>query len=718
MPSLRLPPPGDLIVYLLGCLFFSIGAKFFIDAGLGVDPLDVMVLGIVRHTGLTIGIVAGAVAIVFLAIWAVWNRRVPPISPFVTNFLIGSLIDVWNWVGLEAWTTPVLAPWPMLMSGLVVASYGSALIIMSGIGIRVMDLVAITMVREWRMPFWVAKSIIEVFFCVTGWALGGPIGIGTLMFLLIVAPLIQPFVALNVRWLGLPNHGLPAPGQDASGTAPEPSVRRSETGRRLRDRALEGTFWASADAWGRQLVSLLVFVLLARLLTPVEIGLFAMVAIVLAAAQTLLDEGLTEVVVQRDRLEPGHLDAAFWIVAAASLALGVLIVLLAGPIATLFDEAAIAPLVAVASVVPVLAGLSCVHQGILRRRMEYRLLMIRSMAGVVAGGAVGLWMAWNGHGAWALVGQQIADRLVGGLVLWVSAGWRPRLRFSASHARDLLPYSTWLAGTRVVNFTSKQVDRYLIGLMMGPAVLGIYNVATRVSDTAYGLLAQGLSNIGMNVFARLQNEREALRKALVSASEMANVVAFPIFLGLSAVAPTLVTVIFGPQWSEAGPILSVLALLGIPAMFSTFTGALMRALGTTRLLMGVLVLSAVANIAAVAATVSHGLLVVAIAILVRNLCFVPLFLLIQQRLAGVPPMETVRRNLPALAAAVAMALVVAWTGDTLAARGWPSTASLAVQVAAGGIAYLLLLGLLGRGSLLRFVEVFRAYRRRSVQPAT
>lgn len=213
MPSFSLPPPGVLAVYVAGCLSFSLGAKFFIDAGLGVDPLDVMVLGIVGHTGLTIGVVAGAVAIAFLALWSVWNRRIPPVSPFVTNFLIGTMIDVWNWIGLEAWTTPVLPPWPMLLAGLVIASYGSALIIMSGIGIRVMDLVAITMVREWRMPFWVAKSIIEVFFVVTGWALGGPLGVGTVMFLLIVAPLIQPFVALNGRWLGLVNRGLPVPGR-------------------------------------------------------------------------------------------------------------------------------------------------------------------------------------------------------------------------------------------------------------------------------------------------------------------------------------------------------------------------------------------------------------------------------------------------------------------------------------------------------------------------
>ena len=121
-------------------------------------------LGIVKHIGLTIGIVSGSIALFFLALWTIWNWKWPPISPFVTMSFVGTLIDIWNWIHLESFTTPILSPYPMLFSGLILASYGSSLIIMSGIGIRIMDLVAITIVKKWEWSFFSAKMLFEVDF--------------------------------------------------------------------------------------------------------------------------------------------------------------------------------------------------------------------------------------------------------------------------------------------------------------------------------------------------------------------------------------------------------------------------------------------------------------------------------------------------------------------------------------------------------------------------
>jgi uncharacterized protein len=198
----------QIIMYLLGCTVFSFGAKFFIDAELGTDPLDVLVLGIVRHTGLTIGIVSGALAIMFLLLWSAWNWKIPPITPFVTMFLVGNLIDLWNLLRIQRFTTMVLSTYPMLFFALFLASYGSSLIIMSGIGIRTMDLVAITIMHKWNWNFFYAKMLLEVGFVISGWLLGGPIGIGTIAFVCIVGPCIIPFMSINKRSLNLPNYGL------------------------------------------------------------------------------------------------------------------------------------------------------------------------------------------------------------------------------------------------------------------------------------------------------------------------------------------------------------------------------------------------------------------------------------------------------------------------------------------------------------------------------
>lgn len=197
---------GRGVVYLAGCLSFSTGAAFFIESRLGTDPLDVFALGLLEHTPLTVGMAQALVAVVCIGVWACWNRRRPVLSPFVTFFLCGSLIDALRALDAAA-HVPLPAP-ALMLAGVLLCTEGSALIILSGVGIRAMDLVAITMTLRWRWPFWCAKGLLELVLLVSGWLMGGPVGVGTLCFLGIVDTLIQPGMRLNARLFSLRNHGL------------------------------------------------------------------------------------------------------------------------------------------------------------------------------------------------------------------------------------------------------------------------------------------------------------------------------------------------------------------------------------------------------------------------------------------------------------------------------------------------------------------------------
>lgn len=211
-------PPGDLAarlgVYLSGCVIFAAGATLFIHSDLGTDPLDVLALGIKEHIPITIGIAQAAIAAVCIGVWATWNRRRPVIAPFITFFLCGSMIDLLLLADLD-W----LPSWPSLAIAVALCAYGSSLIIMSGVGIRAMDLIVITMTQRLRWPFWVAKAGVEAVLLALGWVLGGPVGAGTLCFLVFVDGLIQPLMALNHRALRMKNHGLDAPALLSNQTA-------------------------------------------------------------------------------------------------------------------------------------------------------------------------------------------------------------------------------------------------------------------------------------------------------------------------------------------------------------------------------------------------------------------------------------------------------------------------------------------------------------------
>jgi uncharacterized membrane protein YczE len=194
-------------LYLAGCVLFAVGATCFIEAGLGTDPLDVFALGLRDTTPLTVGLAQGGFAALMLAVWAGIERRVPSVWPFVTFFFCGSMIDLWLHAGVLG-RTP-LPDGALMLVGVGLCALGSAYIIMSGIGIRAMDLVALALAERTGQPFWAFKAVAEVLLLVVGWVLGGPVGVGTVFFLVFVGFLIQPVMTLNGRLVGLPNHALP-----------------------------------------------------------------------------------------------------------------------------------------------------------------------------------------------------------------------------------------------------------------------------------------------------------------------------------------------------------------------------------------------------------------------------------------------------------------------------------------------------------------------------
>ena len=153
-----------------------------------------------------------------LAIWAVWNKKIPILSPFVTFVLCGRLIDFGKKHELASYVP--YTKWPLMLTAVVLCAYASSLIIMSGIGIRAIDLVAITMVQKFKKEFWIFKTLLEVLILFSGWLmLGRPgiklrpgvgvvMGVGTLFFVVFVDLLIQPFMAANANYLKMKNHGL------------------------------------------------------------------------------------------------------------------------------------------------------------------------------------------------------------------------------------------------------------------------------------------------------------------------------------------------------------------------------------------------------------------------------------------------------------------------------------------------------------------------------
>lgn len=185
------------ILYLLSCIIFSLGATSFIFSNLGTDPLDVFCLGIQNYVDIKIGTIQSIFAGFCLIVYSFLNKwKIPPLSTGVTFFICGYMIDFFRF---SLYYFKDFNSYLLLFFGCILCLQGSAGIILSGIGIRAMDLVALSLEEITKKPFWLYKGVAEAALLLTGWILGGPVGIGTVLFLLTVGWLIQPAITLNKK---------------------------------------------------------------------------------------------------------------------------------------------------------------------------------------------------------------------------------------------------------------------------------------------------------------------------------------------------------------------------------------------------------------------------------------------------------------------------------------------------------------------------------------
>ena len=404
----------------------------------------------------------------------------------------------------------------------------------------------------------------------------------------------------------------------------------------LRDRALRGVAWSAVQNWGSRLVSFIVFAVLAQLLAPDAFGVIALAGTYIAFLRVLVDQGFAAAIIQRDKLEAGHLDTAFAVNMGMSVVLMAASWPLADPIARLFDTPDLGPIIQALAPAFLLAALAGVQQALFERRMQYRVLAIREFAASCAAGLVGVGMAWYGWGVWSLVGWFLTERATAVVVLWIASPWRPGRTITRRHFKDLFSFGIHLVGSNLLDYVNSRADNLIIGYVLGPTALGFYDVAYKLYTAGVDLVTQTVSSVAFSTFSKLQHAREKMRTAFYKGTQTASIVAFPAFLGAAAIAPDLIATVFGAQWvPESVHVFQVLALVGMLHALFYFNPAVLLACNRPDWRLLVNVLNAIANVIAYTIAVQFGIVAVAAAYVLRGYLLAPVQFWMLRRLIDV-----------------------------------------------------------------------------------
>lgn len=380
----------------------------------------------------------------------------------------------------------------------------------------------------------------------------------------------------------------PDPARPATEAAPSPGGLHSAIG------------WSYVLTGGRIGSTILVTFLLARLLGPNEFGLVAMATVFITVAQTLIQQGLVSAIVQRDRLTPQHLDGAFLVLVGAGLGIG-LLTAAASPLWALVNRAPELTAICVAlSPLVLLQGLSIVPEAVLRRELRFRAVAIRTLVAALVSGIVGVGLALAGAGIWALVAQQLANALVGLVVLWMVCPWRPSRRPRLAGIRDLLVFSAHSANAGLGLMVSAKADVICTGLFFGPVATGIYRLAARLPDMLVDVTVRSLQQVALPALSRLQRDRAAFAAHLCQLQHLGAVAGLPVLGVLAATAGPLVALL-GPQWAGTELPLRLLCLFGAVNVYGVLLGPALQAIGAPGRLAAILWTRGVLGVATLAA---------------------------------------------------------------------------------------------------------------------
>jgi O-antigen/teichoic acid export membrane protein len=322
-------------------------------------------------------------------------------------------------------------------------------------------------------------------------------------------------------------------------------------------------FWRVFDSAGSELLSMLFFIALGRLLEPADFGVVAIATAFLLGCQVMLRSGFGIAIIQRHWLEGAHLDAAFWANLALGLILAAVLIAISAPVAAVLGKPTVMPVLAALAPTLVLGSAAWIFHARFRREMRYDIVAWSSLASIGGGGLAGLLLALSGAGLWSLVGQQVTGVLLGVVVLVACSPWRPGLAISAAHLRDLASFSAKIVAGNSLEAASQRAIPLILAFFVTAHAVGLYAIASRLVWALANVSMFVIFDLGLVVLSQLHGRPDRHREGAYYTLRMTTLFCLPLFVGFALIADPLIPFVLGAQWRESIPLFQLLCVFSI-----------------------------------------------------------------------------------------------------------------------------------------------------------
>lgn len=314
------------------------------------------------------------------------------------------------------------------------------------------------------------------------------------------------------------------------------------------NKVLSNFLWRFFERVGAEAVAFVVSVVLARILSPSEYGTLAIVSVVIAIFQVFVDSGLGNALIQKKDADILDYSTVFFFNIFMCICLYLALFFFAPVFSEFYGDPILTNVLRVLGLVIIISGVKNVQQAYVSRNMMFKKFFFSTLFGTITAAIVGIAMAINGYGVWALVAQQLVNTTIDTGVLWITVKFRPKFQFSLVRLKMMFGYGSKLLLTALLGTLYNNVSQLCVGKVYSSSDLAYYNKGKSWPNLLVNNVNTSLDSILLTVFSENQDDECKLFSQTKRVIALSAYVIFPLMFGLACVARPLTVIVLTEKW--------------------------------------------------------------------------------------------------------------------------------------------------------------------------
>ena len=442
--------------------------------------------------------------------------------------------------------------------------------------------------------------------------------------------------------------------------------------------------WRFAERCGAQVVTLIVSIVLARILSPSDFGTVSLVMVFTTIMQVFVDSGLGTALIQKKDADDLDFSSVFYFNLVVCLILYIGMFVAAPYISCFYNDSSLTAIIRVISLTIVISVVKGIQQSYVSRNMLFKRFFFATLGGTIFSAFLGIGMAYMGYGVWSIVAQQLSNTAIDTLILWITVKWRPKKLFSWARLKGLLSYGWKLLASSLLDTVYNNLRNLIIGKIYTSADLAYYNQGDKFPKVIVTNINASIDSVLLPSMSGEQDNAERVKSMTRRAIKTSTYIMAPLMMGLLFCAEPVVKLLLTEKWIPCVPYLRIFCFTYMFWPIHTANLNAIKAMGRSDLFLRLEIIKKAMGLILLLLTMRISVMAMAYSLIVSGILSQVINSWPNWKLLNYKYIEQLRDILPSIIVATCMGICVYCIGFL----SLPTIITLIVQVVVGATIYI------------------------------